>query len=159
MLSFHSGRVHTVRFTQPLTKNQTVYLSWEPFKLTLIFITSVVTGSMLLCILFVTRFPYLCSGMCLLFLLRPLFKGDSNLNDNLSPSEIDWMMSEWLREQRSPPGNDGPVTTGTKGVMSKRRKWERRRKSQRENKSKRMTTAQSEMAAGTISASWGNTDE
>lgn len=40
------------------------------------------------------------------------------------------MTSEWLCEQRSPPGNDGPVTTGTKGVMSKRRKRERRGKSQ-----------------------------
>lgn len=57
-------------------------------------------------------------------------KGDSNLNDNLSPWEIDWVMSEWLYEQPSPPGNDGPVTTGTKAVMSKRRKRGRRGKSQ-----------------------------
>lgn len=56
------------------------------------------------------------------------FRTDSNLNDNLSPSEIDWVTSEWLCEKRSPPGNAGPDTTGTKGVMSKRRKWARRGK-------------------------------
>lgn len=47
------------------------------------------------------------------------------------------MTSEWLCEQRTPPGNDGPVTTGTKGVMSKRRKRERRGKSQ-ERKTERL---------------------
>lgn len=118
----------------PHTKKPTVYVSWEPLKLTVVFIITC-------CDLF-SPVIYFISNQILISVPQPVifflfftsfllrFKTDSNLNDNLSPSEIDWVTSEWLCEQRSPPGNDGPVTTGTKGVMSKRRKRERRGKSQ-----------------------------
>lgn len=45
------------------------------------------------------------------------------------------MTSEWLCEQRSPPGNDGPVTTGDKRSYVKEKKTrEERKKSGVENR-------------------------
>ena len=37
--------------------------------------------------------------------------------------DIDWLTSEWLCEQQSPPGKDGPVTMRTKRLVWKKRKW------------------------------------
>lgn len=88
-------RVHTHRFTHRHTKRQTVYVSWELLKWSLLLISTCCDWFSPVVDLMCDQIQIYMLQMGLFFLSIFLlhFKSDSNLNDNLSPS--DWLSDVW----------------------------------------------------------------